>query len=246
MTANETNAAADSLEKRYKSDEYLEDNPTWHVEDSPWKASQVRKMLDRNNLKLDRIGEIGCGAGEILNQLQLGDSDSPTTYTGYDIAPQAIDRARQINNPKLNFENLDLLSDQNKDFFDLLLVIDVFEHVPDYMGFIDKCRAKATYKMYHIPLEMNVSTTLRKKVTQNRYTFGHLHYYNFESAIGTLEDTGHEVVDYFYTSNGLDLFKVRPTFKRALINVPRWMLSQLSVPFTCRMIGGYSLMVLAK
>ncbi len=30
---------------------YLQANPTWHIEDSPWKATQILKMLDRNKLQ---------------------------------------------------------------------------------------------------------------------------------------------------------------------------------------------------
>ena len=35
------------LEDMYKSGEYLEKNPTWHVEESPWKARQIMRMLAR-------------------------------------------------------------------------------------------------------------------------------------------------------------------------------------------------------
>jgi len=48
---------------------YLENNPTWHIEDSPWKAKQIFKMLNKNSINPKSIAEIGCGAGEILNQL---------------------------------------------------------------------------------------------------------------------------------------------------------------------------------
>ena len=46
-------------------------NPNWHAEDSPWKADQIIKILDRNQLpKLKTVVEIGCGVGEILKQFQ--------------------------------------------------------------------------------------------------------------------------------------------------------------------------------
>ncbi len=52
-----------------KNSKYLNNNPTWHEEDSPWKAKQVVKMLSRNKLDINSIVEVGCGVGEILNQL---------------------------------------------------------------------------------------------------------------------------------------------------------------------------------
>jgi ubiquinone/menaquinone biosynthesis C-methylase UbiE len=54
----------------YVSGEYLQNNPMWHVEDSPWKAKQILKILGRNNIAPGTICEVGCGAGEILAQLQ--------------------------------------------------------------------------------------------------------------------------------------------------------------------------------
>jgi len=54
----------------YQNGEYLRKNPTWDVEDSPWKAAQILKMLLEHNIRPCSIGEVGCGAGEILINLQ--------------------------------------------------------------------------------------------------------------------------------------------------------------------------------
>ena len=50
----------------YTNGYYLEKNPTWHVEDSSWKAKNIIKMMKRNNIVPKTICEVGCGAGEIL------------------------------------------------------------------------------------------------------------------------------------------------------------------------------------
>jgi len=34
----------------YLDGEYLSKNPRWHVEESPWKAKQVLRMLRQNDL----------------------------------------------------------------------------------------------------------------------------------------------------------------------------------------------------
>jgi hypothetical protein len=128
----------------------------------------------------------------------------------------------------------------------MLLAMDVFEHVPDYMGFIKGCKRKATYKLYHIPLEIHVSSVLRNSFIQSRYTIGHIHYFSADSALATLRDTGHEVVDFAYTNGALDLFRQQPSVKRAIANGPRWLLSKLSTPLAARLLGGYSLLVLTK
>lgn len=54
----------------YISGEYLNKNPTWHVEESPWKAQQILRMLTLHHLTPRSICEVGCGAGEVLKQLQ--------------------------------------------------------------------------------------------------------------------------------------------------------------------------------
>lgn len=34
---------------REENSEYLKKNPSWHTEDSPWKARQILKIIERNN-----------------------------------------------------------------------------------------------------------------------------------------------------------------------------------------------------
>jgi len=57
--------------ERYTTETYLNQNPTWGVEDSAWKARQVENILKRNKLQPQTFGEIGCGACEILKQLSV-------------------------------------------------------------------------------------------------------------------------------------------------------------------------------
>jgi hypothetical protein len=126
------------------------------------------------------------------------------------------------------------------------LVIDVFEHVPDYMGFVEKCRKKAAYKIYHVPLDIHVSSVLRNAFVRSRYTIGHIHYFTADSALGCLRDTGHEIIDCVYTNIAFGLFREHPSLKKAIANVPRWLLSRFSVPLAARILGGYSLLVLTR
>ena len=234
------------METIYTSGKYLTETQTWHSEDSPWKADQILRILTRNHIQPQRVAEIGCGAGGILKELSKIKSLSDVKFAGYDISPQAIELARQTENTNTRFSCEDLLSVMNTDYFDVLLAVDVYEHVPDYMGFLSKCKAKAAYKIYHIPLDIHVSSVLRNTFMGNRYGIGHLHYFTADSAMATLKDTGHELVDWFYTNPAIELFKEHPSFRKAIANVPRYLCSKLSVPLTARVFGGYSLLVLAK
>ncbi|MGH2612444.1 MAG: methylase, partial [Rhabdochlamydiaceae bacterium] len=159
---------------------------------------------------------------------------------------QAIAIARKLGNERIVFFQEGLLSEDNKKYFDILLIIDVFEHVPHYMEFVEKCREKAAYKIYHIPLDIHVSSVFRNAFIKNRYSIGHIHYFTADWAIDTLRDTGHEIIDYSYTNGAFGLFKEHPTMKKAIANLPRWALSKVNLPFTARLLGGYSLLVLAE
>ena len=234
------------MESIYKSGEYLRTTESWHAEDSPWKAQQIKEIIDKNAVHPEYIAEIGCGSGSILDELSNFPELRNARFEGYDISPQAIEIAGRLRNDRIAFFERDLLSESEDKHFDLLLIIDVIEHVPDYLGFVAKCKKRAKYKIYHIPLDIHVSSVLRNAFIANRYTIGHIHYFTADSAVSALVDTGHEIVDCMYTNIGFGLFRKHPTFKRAVANVPRWLLSKFSVPLTARVFGGYSLLVLTR
>jgi cyclopropane fatty-acyl-phospholipid synthase-like methyltransferase len=226
----------------YVDDTYLAKHPTWHEQDSPWKAAQALRMIRKHRLPLKTIAEIGCGVGAILKTMQ-NEMEDDVVFHGYDISPQAIERAKTLENGRLQFHCEDLLvSDES---FDLLLMCDVIEHVPDYLGFLNSCRQKAAYKLYHIPLALHVSGVLRGAFTSSRETCGHIHYFSAESALNALEDTGHQVMDWFYTKSSLELGS-KGRFKRTLANLPRRAVGAMSQKWAARLLGGYSMMVLSK
>jgi SAM-dependent methyltransferase len=230
----------------YLDGKYLQNNQSWHQEDSAWKALQIEKIISKNISTISSIAEIGCGAGRILAELSKKELLNNAQFQGYDISPQAIDLSRQVESDKVCFKCEDLLAETNISYFDLLLVIDVFEHVPDYMGFLNKCRAKAKYKIYHVPLDLHVSSVFRNTLIGSRYDIGHLHYFTADSAIATIQDTGHTIIDHFYTNVSFDLYDLHPSVKTWIANIPRSIVSKFDLPLTARLFGGYSLLVLAE
>ena len=54
----------------YADGEYLERNPLWHADESPFKVKQILRMLQKDSLHPQTICEVGCGAGEVLKLLQ--------------------------------------------------------------------------------------------------------------------------------------------------------------------------------
>jgi 2-polyprenyl-3-methyl-5-hydroxy-6-metoxy-1,4-benzoquinol methylase len=235
--------AANAPESIYEDGRYAESNPTWHVEDSAWKARRVAEIVGRNRLAPRTVGEIGCGAGEILAQLrELMPAD--VRFTGYDIADDAIRMAEARRGERLDFVRADLLASGGEPF-DLLLCMDVFEHVEDYMGFLRAMRGKGVHKVFHIPLNLSVQAVMRSRpILLGREVLGHLHYFTRETALATLRDTGYEVVDWTYTAGGVE--RGGTTAFNRLARLPRRLAYRLHPDFAVRVLGGYSLLVLCR
>jgi 2-polyprenyl-3-methyl-5-hydroxy-6-metoxy-1,4-benzoquinol methylase len=229
----------------YNDGTYLSQNPTWHEEDSPFKARAIDSVLKKNRISFSNICEVGCGTGGVLRNLRKLVGNGDAKWSGFDISEEAIALAkRKPESGGIEFQNRDVFSLEES--FDVMLVIDVFEHVPDYMGFVSKCREKAKYKVYHIPLDLHVSAALRDSYIVARKSVGHLHYFSQSTALATLLDTGHEVVDTMLTPGALELSKLHPSFKTSLANVPRRLLGAANASLAARLFGGYSLLALTK
>ena len=225
----------------YVSGEYVENNPTYHVEDSPWKAEQVLRMVAKHDLRPRGVCEVGCGAGEILRQLGQA-MPEVESWHGYEVSPQAFELCRQRETDRLRFFCEDLL-ERDDCHYDLLLCLDVFEHVEDYLGFLRKLRPRGRDKIFHIPLDMSVLSVLRGwPFAEARARVGHLHYFSKDTALASLQDTGYQIVDWFYTPSG----DRNPSFKAKLARCPRRLLSSLSPNLAVRLLGGHSLLVLAR
>ncbi len=219
------------FEELYTGGSYLEKNPTWHVEESPWKAKQVLRMIAQNNIVPRTICEVGCGVGEVLKQLQEH-MDNESLFWGYDISPQAFELCKSRANERLHFKLADIRQEQDT-FFDLILVMDVIEHLEDYFGFLREIRSKSQYKILHIPLDLSVQTILRRNgLLKVRNSYGHIHYFTKEIAIQLLKDVGYEVLDYFYTSRAIEV--PSNEFRRNLLRLPRKLLFAISEDLAAR------------
>ena len=229
----------------YEDGSYLANNPTWHEEDAPFKAKYISELLHKNSISFQSIAEIGCGTGAVLKTVNKFYDNDDAEWKGFDIAGDAIAIAqRDQNNNRIQFFQKDLL--ETDEYFDVLLVIDVFEHVPDYMGFVQKCRQKARYKIYHIPLDLHVSSVLRDSFMNARLSVGHLHYFSQKTALATLTDTGHEIMDIMLTPGAIELFRLHPSIKRAAANLPRMIVGSVNPSLSARLFGGYSFLVLTQ
>ncbi len=255
------------MQNFYTSGDYLKKNPTWHADESPWKARYVLQMMKRNNLAPKTICDVGCGAGEVLRLLQEN-MNTDCLFWGYDISPQALELAQRRANERLHFKLADIRQEAGSPF-DLILLMDVIEHMEDYFSFLRGIKSKSEYKIIQIPLDINSRDVLLGNLIKFRADFGHLHYFTKDVAIQMLKDVGYEVVDWLYTwssnSLGYELNEIRRNPRILPIKIARLIViillgvmrlifyaihKDLAVraieDLTVRAIGGWRLLVLAR
>jgi SAM-dependent methyltransferase len=228
---------------RYFDNSYLAENPNWDRKDAPWKANQVLSMLAENHIRPQSICEIGCGSGDIL--VHLLRSLPSVNMTGFDISPQVVqfwDEHKEVSGLEFYLGDFHQI---NHVQYDLLLMLDVFEHVSDPFSFLENSRLSANHFIFHIPLDLSSSSVARgTPLLRSRKQVGHLHYYTKDLALATLEDTGYEILDWRYTGAYLNV--PNRSLKTKLASVPRQLLFTLNRDLGVRLLGGETLIVLAK
>jgi SAM-dependent methyltransferase len=227
----------------YIDGDYLKNNPTWDVEDAPWKADLIFQMIKKHHMDPKTICEIGCGCGEILHQLQL--KLPPTTkLTGYEISPQAFELCKNRSNDNLLFYPKKYCGETDSNY-DLILLIDIIEHLEDYFRFLRDIKGKSHFKILHIPLEMFVLAVFHQQfLLGQKKKVGHLHFFSKDMVLEMLRDIGYEIIDYSYTAG----YSLPKDFglKDRLLKIPRRFLFPIAPDLTVRVFGGYSLLVLVK
>jgi hypothetical protein len=226
----------------YESGEYLRSRPEWHAGDAPHKARWINAILQANQLSPRHVVEIGSGSGEVL--VQLARYYTAARMEGYEISPQAHAIAEPKASAQLSFYHADYLG-LPADQPDLLMAIDVFEHVEDYMGVIRQMRPRATWKLFHIPLDLSVQGLLRgSPLLSVRKAIGHLHYFCKDTALATLTDCGYDIVDWNYTH----MAETAPKggLRTRVLNGPRKVARAINEDFAVRVMGGASMMVLTR
>ena len=227
----------------YTQGKYAARHPSWHAEDAQWKAQKILAILQRNRLAPKSICEIGCGAGEVLKQLH--DTLDPTVdFVGYEVSRQAFELCKTRASERLRFHLKDILQDEEA-YFDLILLIDLIEHLEDYFTFLRQIADKSRYKVLHVPLDLSAQSTIRgRRIIECRESVGHLHYFTKEIVFEILKDVGYEVMDHFYTAWSVE--RPAKSKKSLLLRLPRRLFFRAHQDLAVRVMGGYSLMVLAR
>ncbi len=231
-----------TIEQRYIDQTYLRDNPTWDNEDAPWKAQHIYNILNKVNADPKSICDIGCGTGGIL--FELNKKYPNAEFSGYDISPNLEEFWKKHREYGIKFHQGELNPNQLP-IFDVILVIDVLEHLADPFKFLQSIQGKAKYYVFHIPLDLSALSVLRENPLVNvRKKVGHVHYYTKTLALMMLGEAGFSVDSWHYTSAYKTVSGKSLNAKLAMI--PRLFLQSINKEFAVRALGGETLMVLAS
>lgn len=234
--------ADDVAARRYLDKTYLDHNPSWDIEDSPWKVGQLLRMIRRHHLKPASIAEIGCGAGGILAGLRIHFPEAQ--LYGFDIAPGAAQFWGRHASARIEFALGDYFACSTRRY-DLILVLDVVEHLANPFEFLSRLAGHAEDYLFHFPLDLSAFSVLRETpLLHVRRKVGHIHYYTKGLALAMLEESGYEVVDACYTGAGFTAPQ-RGWLSR-LAGVPRRLVHAVAKDVGVRLFGGETLMVLAR
>lgn len=185
------------------------------------------------------VCEIGCGAGGILSELQEALPEN-TEFTGFEIGSQAHSLSERFANAQCRYILGDAFTSDST--YDLVLVMDVIEHVEDCFSFLREAKRKGYLKLYHIPLDTSLNDVLRGN---NRWDMvGHIHLFTMETALKSLEYTGHRVVDWILTPVFTE--QRTRTVRGRVAQTLRSLLGRFSPGLVARLIGGYSILILAE
>jgi SAM-dependent methyltransferase len=228
--------------KKYISKDYFNNNPSWDIEDSLWKSVFVDKLLRSNGITLESICDLGCGAGGVLAELRL--KYPRAKLYGYDIAPDAEAFWPQHKQKNINFFSGDFLK-LNKETYDVILLLDVIEHLADPFSFLSGLSDKAKYFVFHFPLDLSAINVLREKpILHAREKTGHIHYFTKNLALALINECGFKVIEWQYSEVAFS--GPRHSLKTKLANIPRMILQTINKELGVRVLGGESLFVLVQ
>ncbi len=245
MTKSDSRSTPDSRDvvlRRYLNADYVGHNPSWDREDSPWKADLVRRALERRGLRPGSIVEVGCGAGQVLAALR--ESFPATSLHGFDISPAAARFWSETSTKGIQFTQGDFLS-THEQFYDVVLLLDVVEHLSNPFEFLVQVRPRGRYFVFHFPLDLSALSVIRERpLLYVRGKVGHLHYFTKSLALALLDECGYEVLDARFT--GAAFNAPQRSLKSRLMGVFRRLTYAFHRDIAVRLLGGETLIVLAR
>jgi len=174
----------------YNNGTYLRYNPGLHAEASEFKFDQMLEFLNILDFPGERIRilDVGGGAGLIGQKVAdyFHERGYEVDFVAVEMSEHMIEVQRK-NNPYIRKALKSSLLDCEESGFDLVLMIDVIEHVIEKSLAAVKTNRLSKYAIYNIPIEINLMDILRNTYMRGRYyplqteSLGHVHFFSYSS-----------------------------------------------------------------
>ena len=133
----------------------------------------------------------------------------------------------------------------NDRHYDLVLLLDVLEHIADPWSFLSGIMGCGEYYVIHFPLDLSALSDLREKpLLYVRHQVGHIHYFTRKLALELLSECGFEVISRNFT--GASLSGPRVSLSTRIARLPRRVVYALLGDLGVRLLGGETLVVQAR
>jgi SAM-dependent methyltransferase len=142
------------------------------------------KLIATLNVKT--VLDVGCGSGE--NLAGLAEAFPNLALTGVDFSAEALAIAAK-RAPSSKLQKLDAQSECLNERFDLVMSIQVIEHVPDDVA--------ALRNMGKMSKQWILATSMRGRMRRSERSIGHLRNYSDKELCDKAKMAGLEVVDIF-------------------------------------------------
>jgi SAM-dependent methyltransferase len=178
----------------YTGASYQEKNPDWHLADAGNKAIDILfafAPIVAACPKGVRVADLGAGVGGVLNELlKLWPArfpGVPISATGFEIAPTAVEAGRRLH-PGLDLR--EKLPTSEDGFFDVIMYIDVLEHLENPWEVLRNARQTASHLVVRQPLLENYSTFRTNNYEHQWSSYGHIGFFNYRSFLNMMRLTG--------------------------------------------------------
>jgi SAM-dependent methyltransferase len=215
--------------------------------DASYKVKQLSDLIlsnkDRIKMKIASVADVGCGLGKttfLLQEAVRSITSSPPIVDGYDVHPRVQEFS---GNDSVRFFMGDFCA-ISEIVYDLVVLFDVIEHVPDPVHFIKEVSDHARLLAFHIPLDNSYISWLRDLPRENLNHPGHLLVLDPPAAFNLLTLSGLRILDYDYSP----VFRApsgKMTLFQKMLNPFRAVLFRISPFLTQKLLAGVSLTVLA-